>query len=71
MPKKEIERGWVFCKEGTKKEIGFAEPEEGRNAENVMLDFSSECAVHFEVYFRDSKGILRSVDSESLPEDFS
>lgn len=63
-------RGWVFCKEGTKKEVGFADPEEGRNAENQMLDFSRQYADHFEVYFRDSKGKLNSVDAEELPEDF-
>jgi hypothetical protein len=64
-------RGWVFCKEGTKKEIGFSEPEAGRNAENEMHDFSQGYANHFEVYFRDSKGVLHSVDAEALPEDFA
>lgn len=63
--------GWVFCKEGTKREVGFAEPEAGRNAENQMLDFSREYANHFEVYFRDSKGVLHPVDAEALPEDFA
>ena len=63
--------GWVFCKEGTKKEVGFADPEEGRNAENEMLDFSRQYANHFEVYFRDSKGVLHPVDAEDMPEDFA
>ncbi len=70
MTKKKIERGWVFCKEGTKKEVGFAEPEAGHNAESEMHNFSREYANHFEVYFRDSKGKLNSVDAEALPEDF-
>lgn len=63
-------RGWVCCKEGTKKEIDWAEPEAGRNAENILLDFGHSQADHFEIYFRDSKGKLNSVDSEALPEDF-
>lgn len=67
---KKYGRGWVCVKEGTKKEIDWAEPEADRNAENVMLDFGRSQADHFEIYFRDSNGKLNPVDAEALPEDF-
>ena len=61
-------RGWVFCKEGTTKEIGFAEPEDFLNAEIAVekCDFGE----HFDLYFRDSNGELNPVGSEEKPEDF-
>jgi hypothetical protein len=71
MAKKQIERGWVCCKEGTKKEIDFEEPEAEVNAEIILARFGSRMPNHFEIYFRDSKGVLHPVDSEAVPEDFA
>lgn len=63
-------RGWVACKEGTKKEIDFEEPQPKVIAEIVLDRFDSRMPDHFEIYFRDSSGDLHPVDSESRPEDF-
>lgn len=68
--KKAKPRGWVFKREGGKREIGFAEPKEYKNADDAVRDFGRSYEHDFEVWFRDSKGVLHSVADESTPEDF-
>lgn len=70
MAKKKKPRGWVFTKEGTQKEIGFAEPSECVDFQDAVRQFNKESAAHFDVYFRDSKGVLRPCGAISKPEDF-
>lgn len=68
--KSTLPRAWIFRKEGSKKIIGRAPPEKYKNADAAMHGFRRECADHFDVYFRDSKGVIHSCADESTPEDF-
>lgn len=64
------ERGWIFCKEGTAKEVGFASPDECLNAESAIRRFGNQYSDHFDLYFRDSHGRLNPTDAESTPNDY-
>ena len=66
--KNKLERGWVFKREGGKREIGFAPAADYPNAEIAVEKFDYEH--DFEIYFRDSNGELQPCDAESRPEDF-
>jgi len=59
--------GWVFCDEDGE-EIGFAEPDNYRDAEQALEGFMT--GDHVEVFFRTKDGTLHSCDAESRPEDF-
>lgn len=65
-----IKRGWVFTKEGTHEEIGFAESEEYENADAARHGFRKVEAGHFDVYFRDVGGVLQATADVSTPESF-
>lgn len=61
-------RGWVF-KVG-RSEVGFAAADEFLNAEEAYNKFSRQCGDEFDIWFRDSKGVLNSTACESRQEDF-
>lgn len=63
-------RGWVFTRAGTKTVIGEASADEYKNADFACHDFGGECAESFDIYFRDSDGVLQSTGAESTPDDF-
>jgi len=70
MSKVKVKVGWVFTKEGSKKEIGFAEAGEYENAEVAVEKWGRDYPEHFDVYFRDIAGKLHSCGADSIPLDF-
>lgn len=64
-------RGWVFVDDDTQEEVGFAEPQDYRDADDAVDRFGRSYGEDFGVYFRDSKGVLSSCACEDTPEDFN
>ena len=64
-------RGWVFTDDDTDEEIGFAEPDEYRDADDAVDRFGRNWGGNdFSIYFRDSNGDLCACGDDSRPEDF-
>ena len=64
-------RGWVFVDDDTEEEIGFAEPEEYRDADDAVDRFGRNWGGNdFSVFFRNSNGVLCGCACEDTPDDF-
>lgn len=61
--------GWVFVDDETNEHVGFALPDEYRNADEAVQAFGREYADDFGVYFR-KNGTLHSCADESTPDEF-
>ena len=65
----EQQDGWVFVDDETNEEVGYAEENECRDADDAMQQFSREYDSHFGVFYRHN-GQLNSCSAENVPEDF-
>lgn len=62
--------GWLFVDNETKVEVGFAEPQDYRDARDAVNRFGREFMIgDFGVYFRRNRQLF-SCSDESRPEDF-